>query len=274
MATLQRSTVVAVLNSRAGAEHAVDELQRAGFSRDAIGIVARDADGKPRAQMRESHETYAGEGAAVGAAAGAGVAALASLGMTFGAIPVVGPILAVGPLAAALLSAAGGAVAGGVVGALIGWGIAEEEAKYYESEVVAGRYLVTVQADGRYSEAWSILQRCGGYNRETAASAGNYATPTSGNANYAATGGMSSGERHIHLHEEHLQAHKQPVQAGEVRVRKEVVTEHKTMDVPVQRKEVVIERHAASGPQTSGADIQPGQEIRIPVNAEQVRVEK
>jgi hypothetical protein len=206
MATTQRSTVVAVFNSRTEAEQAADELQRAGFRRDSIGIVARDAEGKARTQTKEGEDSYAGEGAAVGAAAGAGVAALASLGMTFGVIPVIGPILAIGPLAAALLSAAGGAVAGGVAGALIGWGIPEEEAKYYESEVVAGRFLVTVQADGRYSEVWNILQRCGGFNRETATSTAG--TATSRKANYASTGTGTSGEQRMQLHEEHLEVHK------------------------------------------------------------------
>jgi Heat induced stress protein YflT len=171
MASIPRSTVVAVFNSRNQAESAVDELQRAGFNRDQIGVVARDAEGQARAQRKEGEDTYAEEGAVAGAAAGAGVAALVSLGMTFGVIPVIGPILAVGPLAAALLSAAGGAAAGGLAGGLIGWGIPEEEAKYYEGEVKAGRYLVTVRADGRSDEAWNILHRCGGYNRETAGSA-------------------------------------------------------------------------------------------------------
>lgn len=46
------------------------------------------------------------------------------------------------------------------------------------------------------------------------------------------------------------------------------------MDVPVQREEVVIERHPASGQPASGADFRSGEEIRIPVKEEQVHVEK
>jgi uncharacterized protein (TIGR02271 family) len=70
----------------------------------------------------------------------------------------------------------------------------------------------------------------------------------------------------IEVREEELQAHKQLVEAGEVRVRKEVVTEHRTLEVPVQREEVVIERHAPTGVLV--------EEIRIPVSEEQVTVEK
>ena len=75
---------------------------------------------------------------------------------------------AVGPLAAALISAAGGAAAGGVAGALVGWGIPDEDAKYYEGEVAAGRYLVTVDAGDRAADARSVYTRHGGYDRATA----------------------------------------------------------------------------------------------------------
>jgi uncharacterized protein (TIGR02271 family) len=70
----------------------------------------------------------------------------------------------------------------------------------------------------------------------------------------------------IEVREEELQAHKQFVETGEVRIRKEVVTEHRTLEVPVQREEVVIERHAPTG--------EPVEEIRIPVREEQITVEK
>ena len=64
------------------------------------------------------------------------------------------------------------------VGALVGLGIPEEEAKYYETEVKGGRVLVTVKADGRYDEAYAILRRFGAYDvntRRAAPAAGNLA---------------------------------------------------------------------------------------------------
>jgi uncharacterized protein (TIGR02271 family) len=70
----------------------------------------------------------------------------------------------------------------------------------------------------------------------------------------------------IQVREEELQARKQLVETGEVRVRKEVVTEHRTLEVPVQREVVVIERHAPTGVLV--------EEIRIPVSEEQVTLEK
>jgi uncharacterized protein (TIGR02271 family) len=71
-----------------------------------------------------------------------------------------------------------------------------------------------------------------------------------------------------------LRAEKRPVEAGEVRLRKEVVTEQRHLEVPVEREEVVIERRPAHGERASAADIQPGQEIRIPVREEEVHVHK
>ena len=61
---------------------------------------------------------------------------------------------------------------------------------------------------------------------------------------------------------------------GEVRVRKEVHTEHKTLEVPVEREEVVIERHPVSGHQPAATQFKEGQTIRVPVMEEHIQVEK
>jgi uncharacterized protein (TIGR02271 family) len=76
----------------------------------------------------------------------------------------------------------------------------------------------------------------------------------------------------VTAYEEKLHVQKQAVEKGQVNVRKEVHTEHKTIDVPVQREEVVIERRAPTG-DTTGS-IEGHQEIHIPVREEQVNVEK
>jgi hypothetical protein len=163
MTNTQRSTVVGVFSNHEQAQQAVRELKRLGFRDDQIGVAARDTEGWAD-RYGDAKNTYAEEGAGIGAAAGAGIAGLWSLGISFGVIPVVGPILAAGPLAAALISAAGGAAAGGLVGGLIGMGIPEEEAAFYESEFKAGRVVVTVRAETRAAEAESVLRRFGGYD--------------------------------------------------------------------------------------------------------------
>jgi len=163
MATATCTTTAGVFQSRETAERAIESLRAAGYRDDQIGLVARDTRGRT-VRTDGSGESNAGEGAAIGAAAGAGVLALGSLGVSFGVIPVIGPILAVGPLAAALISAGAGAAGGGLAGALIGWGISEEDAQYYEKEVKAGRYLVTVEC-GQGDDARDILQRYGAVTR-------------------------------------------------------------------------------------------------------------
>jgi len=165
MANKMGTTTVGVFETRDAAERAVADLRAAGYRDDQISLIAKDSSGK--AGSTDGSGTHVTEGAAIGAAAGAGAAALVSLGMTFGVIPVIGPVLAVGPLAAALISAASGAAAAGVAGALIGWGVPDEDARYYEGEVHAGRYLVTVEC-GQGDDARELLNRHGGYNRATA----------------------------------------------------------------------------------------------------------
>jgi uncharacterized protein (TIGR02271 family) len=261
---------VGVFSSPAEARRAVDDLKRAGFRDDQIGVITHKADERTATTADRDTGTKAGEGAAIGAVAGAGVGALWALGIAASIFPPLG-VVAGGTLMAVLASAGTGAVVASIVGALVGLGIPEEEATYYEGEVKAGRTLVTVKADGRYDEAVAILRRFGGYDmatRSTTTTTATTAVPTT--ARRVETGQTGT----VQLKEEHLHAQKTPVQTGEVRVRKEVVTEQKTLNVPVEREEVVIERHPASGRPTTSADLRPGEEVRIPVKEEKVHVEK
>jgi len=156
-------TVLGVFQTRAAAEDAILELQRAGFPDNTIGMVARNEKGE--VVTEKAGETMAEEGLAAGAVVGAGAGVLVGLGVLAGTIPVIGPVMAVGTLGTLLLNAAAGAAVVGLVGALIGLGIPEEDAKFYEDEVRGGRFLVTVDAGSRESEAWAIIRRSGGYNR-------------------------------------------------------------------------------------------------------------
>ena len=160
-------TTVGVFATRAAADKAVADLKAAGYRDDEIGMVAKDAAGKT-VKTDGAGETNAGEGAAIGAAAGAAGGALVGAGILAGVIPVIGPVLALGTLGTVLVNAAGGAAIAGVAGALVGWGIPEEDAKFYEGEVQAGRYLVTVDRGTRSDDPWGTFSRHGGYNRANA----------------------------------------------------------------------------------------------------------
>ena len=92
------------------------------------------------------------------------------------------------------------------------------------------------------------------------------------------TGEGSSREeegRTVQLREEQLQARTTPVEAGRVQIGKEVVSEERTLEVPVTREEAVIERRPVERRPTDepigeGED----QTIRVPLREERVEVEK
>ena len=150
------TTRVSVFSTRAAAERAVADLKAAGYRDDQIGLVSKDS------------ADNAATGAAIGATAGAAGGALVGAGVAAGVIPIIGPVLAIGTLGTVLLNAAGGAAAVGLAGALIGWGVTEDDAAYYEGEVKAGRYLVTVDAGDRSTDVRTVYTRHGGYDRSTA----------------------------------------------------------------------------------------------------------
>jgi uncharacterized membrane protein len=62
-------------------------------------------------------------------------------------IPGLGPFIAAGPIMAALSGAAVGAGTGGIVGALVGMGIPEIEAKTYEGQLRGGNILLAVHTE-------------------------------------------------------------------------------------------------------------------------------
>ena len=165
---------VGLFATREAADRAVEDLRKAGYEDNQIGLISKDSSGKAvKRDGSGSADTNAGEGATIGAAAGAAGGAAAGtavgIGMLAGVIPVIGPIIALGTLGTILVGAAAGAAAGaatgGLTGALIGWGIPEDEAKYYEGRVMAGQHLVTVE--GSPDDCSGVFTRHGGLDYRT-----------------------------------------------------------------------------------------------------------
>ncbi len=182
----------------------------------------------------------------------------------------------------------------GITDSLENLGLSEDEATFYNSEFEAGHTVVTINTNDRQQDAYDILHRYGAYDfssrsAQTAdytstqttdyssAQPANYtSTQTTDYTSTAGTGAQqydTEDAQRIQLREEQLQARKQAVQTGEVGLRKEVVTEQQTIDVPVTREEVYIERRPASG-EPSDTPIGEGETYRVPVREEQVTVEK
>jgi uncharacterized protein (TIGR02271 family) len=140
-----------------------------------------------------------------------------------------------------------------------------------QQEFEAGRSIVAVLASGRLEEARSILANYGGYGaRRNYEQAGAYATSTTGTDMPQAD---LEGEQRLKLREEQLNVQKQPVETGEARLRKDVVSEQQSMDVPVTHEEVYIERRPGSG-QPSETPIGESETYRVHVREEQVTTSK
>ena len=167
MTTTQRSTVVGVFHERDEARDAIEALKDAGFDAQDIGVLSPDKE-ETRAVAEETG-AHAGSGAATGAVAGGILGGIGGwlIGIGALAIPGIGPFIAAGAFATALGGAAIGAGVGAIAGALVGMGVPDDEAKYYEGEVESGRTLVTVRTSDRYAEAQQLLRRHGAYDIES-----------------------------------------------------------------------------------------------------------
>jgi len=146
--------VVGVFISREQAEKAASQLRQAGFDKE-ISILT-----KGEGQGNRGHTEMRTDSVTNGATSGATWGALGGLALGAGAlaIPGFGPLLAAGPIAAAL----SGAAAGGLGGALVDWGIPETESKQYESDVKQGKVLIAVEcSENESGNAKQILERNG-----------------------------------------------------------------------------------------------------------------
>jgi hypothetical protein len=153
-------TIVAFFDNFDSAQTAVHELVNNGFRREDISLVASDQENRFSGARTGADDATSGAagGAGVGAVLGGLTGLLVGLGAL--AIPGIGPVIAAGPLAAALAGAGIGAVAGGLIGALVDAGIPEEEARYYAEGVRRGGTLVTLRAsEDMVDRATAIMNR-------------------------------------------------------------------------------------------------------------------
>jgi hypothetical protein len=160
-----RPTVVyGVYADRDATEKVVSRLRNQGFDSKDVSVVFPDREMNQEFAV-EKH-TKAPEGAL--AAGGSGLVIGGVLGWLVGigalAIPGAGPLIAAGPIVAALTGVGVGTAVGGIAGALIGLGVPELEAKRYEEEIKRGRILVSVHCEsvGMAHNARKILEDTGG----------------------------------------------------------------------------------------------------------------
>ncbi len=142
------TAVYCIANSSDMADRIVTALRSSGAVREQdISVLFPDKKGTK--EFAHEHNTKAPEGAIAGAGVGGVTGGVLGLLAGIGAlaIPGVGPLIAAGPIMAALSGAAVGAAAGGVAGGLIGMGMPEFEAKRYEDRVKGGNILMAAHSE-------------------------------------------------------------------------------------------------------------------------------
>lgn len=158
--------VMGIVETRQEAESILGELQNAGIPNSDISILFPDKTGTK--DFAHEHNTKAPEGAVAGIGTGGVIGG--TLGLLAGigalAIPGFGPLIAAGPIMAALSGAAAGGVVGGITGALIGMGIPEIEAKHYEGKIRGGNILIAVHTESHEARenAKRALERGGAHD--------------------------------------------------------------------------------------------------------------
>jgi uncharacterized protein (TIGR02271 family) len=177
-------------------------------------------------------------------------------------------------------------------GSLAGTGIPSDRSAYLTRNLRRGGAIVTVREADRAAEAEQILAANNGRVRyedaangvetgyrgaatiDAADSTGQEVTDT-GYVDQGAEVSSNAAADRVQLFGEVLRVHKERVSRGEVRLRKDVITESQTVEVPITREELVLERVAVSGDTPApSANIGRGQEIRVPLAEDRVRVEK
>jgi uncharacterized protein (TIGR02271 family) len=148
---------------------------------------------------------------------------------------------------------------------LTGLSVPEERSRYFGHRIGRGDQgaVVTVRAAGREEEAQRILVENGGDLGDDYAG-----------YDYSDAGETVSGEKRIQLLGEVLRVHKDRISRGEVRIRKEVITETQMVEVPVTREELVIERTIPADIHTAAGQVGEGSEIRIPLSEEVASADK
>lgn len=176
-------TVIGVFTNRSQAERAVAEIRSEGISEDRVSLVAREGyihgdnndtndsfvdmvkrreDGVEMTSDQGGERQNLSTGTTTGTAIGGVAGLLAGAGVF--TIPVIGPVLALGPIVAGLT----GAAVGGIAGSLVDLGISPERSKYYQAEVQHGGIVASVSCDqNKINNVAAVFRRNGARDVET-----------------------------------------------------------------------------------------------------------
>lgn len=235
----EHRTIAGLFEDSAHAENAVRQLESRGFDRSSIGIATRDRAQRERLDERTGIDV---SDSAAKAARGTHHSVMDTIKSWFQPHG---------------------------TDALADEGLTPQEARDIEQGLDAGMILVVVDAGDRADDVIAIF----GADEADLGEAAGTGAPTSDRSR--TTG--PAGPQNIELRGEELEVEKRKREAGEVRVRKEVVSEQRSLDVPVTREELVVERHPTAEKRAASGDLGEAgsaEEMRIPLREEEVEVRK
>lgn len=162
MALTRPQRAFGVFSNRYDAEGALQELYAEGFPMSQVSVISRETD-KPIPVSRKAQDST-NMGAIAGGTVGGTLGLLVGLGTAAAIIPGVGPVVLLGAAATALATTLTtgviGATAGGLIGALMNYGVPERQANYYRDRIEAGEFFLIIEAtEADIRQAEAILSR-------------------------------------------------------------------------------------------------------------------
>lgn len=167
-ATAIERTISAIYKTQAEVQSVIERLKNRGVFVENISVLGRDFSTSTRvAGFITKKDVILGglkQGAIFGSLFGSVLSLLTGVGVLF--IPFVGPVVAAGPLGAALIGAATGALAGGagagLASLLATLGMPEDKAAVYQTKVTAGEYLVMAEVPAAKTGEYQLLMESAG----------------------------------------------------------------------------------------------------------------
>lgn len=162
VATAER-TVSAIFKEKEQVDNVIRRLLDRGVSRDDISVIGKNFHSETKiAGFLTKKDVILGglkQGAIFGSLFGSALGLLTGVGVLF--VPFVGTLVAAGPIGAALLGAATGAIAGsagaGLASALATLGMPEDKATIYQTRIEAGDFMVGVEVPANKSGEIQLL---------------------------------------------------------------------------------------------------------------------
>lgn len=140
-----------VLATRSDTERALQMLKDSNFPMTQVSVIAKDSELEDEVLANIEVQPQINSAIEKGAATGGAVGTISGLIVGLGtiAIPGIGPVMLAGATATTVMTSVAsgvvGAATGGLAGAMIGIGIPEKEAEFYNDLVAQGDYIILIE---------------------------------------------------------------------------------------------------------------------------------